>query len=106
MNAIDLYDKPGVYPKPRKSGRIPYFQTFHDCGGRLKIYWKNAVCRIDFFRVNEKTPLQCTRVFALPHIHKVLDDRGQFFVCFSETQFYCQAFQYICPSGSLSLTHM
>ena len=35
MNTVDLYDKPGVFPKPRKSGRFPYFQTFHDCGGRL-----------------------------------------------------------------------
>lgn len=54
MNAIDLYDKPGVFPKPRRSGRIPYLQTFHDCGGRLQIYWKNAVCRIDFFRLTKK----------------------------------------------------
>lgn len=106
MNAIDLYDKPGVFPKPRRSGRIPYLQTFHDCGGRLQIYWKNAVCRIDFFRVNEKIPLQCTRVFALPHIHKVPDDRDHFFAYFSKTQFCYRAFLYICPSEFSSLKHM
>lgn len=65
MNAIDLYDKPGVFPKPRRSGRIPYFQTFHDCGGRLKIYWKNAVCRIDFFSCQRKNSIAvyaCLRI--------------------------------------------
>ena len=42
---LHLYDKRGVFPKPPEGRDSRGIKPLHEGGGRLQIYWKNAVCR-------------------------------------------------------------